>query len=140
MTDVTIPPSDTDAVPEAPPATGHWAVKGLFFIAAGVTMVLARTFLMPLILAFLLSLTFSPVRRWCARRGVPDGLSAGLIVLTLIALCVAAAASLAGPVQSYTADAPAIMRDVEVKLRGISDLVAQVSDATDQVSELTAGD
>ncbi|RYH04645.1 AI-2E family transporter [Salipiger sp. IMCC34102] len=115
-------------------------MKGLFLIAAGVVMVVARSFLMPLILAFLLSLTFSPVRRWMARRGVPDGISAGVIVLGLLALCAAAMGGLAGPVQSYAADAPAIMRDVEVKLRGISDLVEQVSDATAQVNDLTGSD
>ena len=128
---------DETAAPAQP--RSHWAVVGLFIIAAGVVMVLARSFLMPLILAFLLSLTFSPVRRWMARRGVPDGLSAGIIVLGLLALLGAGVGGLAGPVQTYAADAPAIMRDVEVKLRGISDLMEQVSEANEQVEELTGG-
>ena len=126
-------------LPDPQPIRANWAVKGLFILSAGVVLVMARTFLMPLILAFLLSLTFSPVRRWLYRRGVPDGISAGVIVLGLLALLCAGVAGLAGPVQSYTADAPAIMRDVEVKLRGISDLVTKVSDATEQVNELTGG-
>ena len=126
--------------PDTPDPKAHWAVKGLFFLAAGVVLVMARTFLIPLILAFLLSLTFSPVRRWMNRRGVPDSLSAGIIVLSLLGLLVAGVGSLASPVQTYAADAPAIMRDVEVKLRGISDLVTKVSDASDQVNELTGGD
>lgn len=122
---------------DVPLRGSHWTTKGLFVIAAGVVVILARTFLMPLILAFLLSLTFSPVRRWCERRGVPDAISAAVIVLGLLALCVAAIGGLAGPVQTYAEDAPAIMRDVEIKLRGVSDLVSQVSDASDQVDELT---
>ncbi len=125
--------SETTDIPKG----SHWTMKGLFIIAVGVVVILARSFLMPLILAFLLSLTFSPVRRWCKRRGVPDTISAAVIVLGLLALCAAAVGGLAGPVQTYAENAPSIMRDVEVKLRGISDLVAQVSDASDQVSELT---
>lgn len=127
----------TETIDGPPARSQHWATTGLFIIAAGVVLVLARSFLMPLILAFLLSLTFSPVRRWCCRRGVPDGISAAVIVLGLLALCAAAVVGLAGPIQTYAKDAPSIMRDVEVKLRGISDLVEQVSEATDQVGELT---
>ena len=126
--------------PDTPEPKSQWAVKGLFILAAGVTLVMARTFLMPLILAFLLSLTFSPVRRWLHRRGVPDGISAGIIVLSLLGLLLAGVGSLANPIQTYAADAPSIMRDVEVKLRGVSDLVTKVSDTADQVNELTGGD
>ena len=119
------------------PKGPHWSTTGLFIIALGVVIVTARTFLMPLLLAFLLSLTFSPVRRWCERRRVPDTVSAAVIVLGLLAVCAAAVGSLSGPVQNYAENAPSIMRNVEVKLRGISDLVAQVSDASEQVEELT---
>jgi predicted PurR-regulated permease PerM len=122
----------TEIAPKGP----HWSTKGLFVIAVGVIIVLARSFLMPLVLAFLLSLTFSPVRRWCERRRVPDGVSAAVIVIGLLAVCAAALGSLSGPLQNYAENAPTIMRDVEVKLRGISDLVDQVSEASDKVEEL----
>ena len=115
----------------------HKAVVGLLIIAIGVTVVLARTFLMPIILAFLLSLTFSPIRRFFSRRGLPDAIAATLIVSALVGGLFLGVLSLAGPVQTYAADAPTIMRDVEVKLRGISDIVEQVSEATEQVDELT---
>lgn len=118
----------------------HWAVVGLFLIAAGGVLVLARSFLMPLILAFLISLTFSPVRRFLKRRGLPDGISASIIVLLLISLCGVAAIGLTGPAQDYIDDAPNIMRDVEFKLRGLNDLVAKVSDATEKVDELASSD
>lgn len=126
--------------PDTLRSRSHWAVIGLFLIAAGGVLLLARTFLMPLILAFLLSLTFSPVRRFFKRTGLPDAISAGIIVLSLVSLCAVAAGGLAGPVQSYIDNGPSIMRDVEIKLRGISDLVAKVSDATEKVDELTDTD
>ena len=126
----------TEIAPRGP----HWSTIGLFVIAVGVIIVLARNFLMPLVLAFLLSLTFSPVRRWCERRRVPDGISAAVIVIGLLAVCAAAIGGLSGPLQNYAENAPSIMRDVEVKLRGISDLVDQVSEASDQVEELASSD
>lgn len=126
----------TDA-PETPARHSHWAVIGLFLISAGGVLVLARSFLMPLILAFLLSLTFSPVRRFLKRRGLPDGVSASIIVLALVSVCGVAIIGLTGPVQDYIEDGPNIMRDVEYKLRGLNDLVAKVSDATEKVDELT---
>lgn len=120
-------------------AGSHWAVTGLFIVSVGMVVVLARTFLMPVILAFLLSLTFSPVRRWCHRRGVPDAVSSALIVFGLLAICVAAIGGLAGPVGRYAEDAPAIMRDVEIKLRGLSEIVEKVTDASAEVEQLAAG-
>jgi predicted PurR-regulated permease PerM len=117
----------------------HWATKGLFIIAVGIVVVAARTFLMPMILAFLLSLTFSPVRRWSGRRGVPDAVSSGIIVLGLLVICAATVGGLAGPVATYAQDAPTIIRDVEVKLRGLTDLVDKVSDASAEVDKLTDG-
>lgn len=126
--------------PDVETKQSHWAVIGLFLIAAGGVLVLARSFLMPLILAFLLSLTFSPVRRFLKRKGLPDGLSASIIVLALIALCAVAVIGLTGPVQNYIDNGPTIMRDVETKLRGLNDLVAKVSDATEKVNELTETD
>ncbi len=115
----------------------HWATIGLFVIAAGICVVLARTFLMPVILAFLLSLTFSPIRRWTGRRGVPDGITSAVIVAALLGLCAGALVGLSGPVSSYAQNAPAIMADVELKLRGLSDIVDQVSDASEEVDKLT---
>ncbi|MFQ6548684.1 AI-2E family transporter [Aestuariibius sp. 2305UL40-4] len=117
----------------------NWAVIGLFILCLGAVVVLARAFLMPILLAFLLSLTFSPVRRALARRGVPDAISAVLVLIALVFLIGSALAGLSTPFQSYAQDAPRIIQDVEQKLRGLSSAVEKVAEASEEVEKLASG-
>lgn len=115
------------------------ALIGLFLLAFGATLVLARDFLMPVLLAFLLSLTFSPVRRSLGRAGVPAWIVAALVTLALVGGIAAALAGLSGPVRTYVDDAPAILNEVEWKLRDISQALRQVSEASEEVEKLAGG-
>ncbi|MET1380294.1 hypothetical protein ABUR84_14245, partial [Staphylococcus aureus] len=47
------------------------ALIGLFVFAAVAVLGVAKSFLVPVVLAFLLSMVFGPVRRVFDRRGVP---------------------------------------------------------------------
>ncbi|MFQ6552586.1 AI-2E family transporter [Aestuariibius insulae] len=123
----------------ARPAAPGWAIIGLFVLSAGAAIVLARAFLMPVILAFLLSLTFSPVRRVLARRGVPDAVTALLVLLALVTALGAAVMGLSTPVQTYASDASTIAADVERKLRGLSSAVEKVAEASEEVEKIAAG-
>ena len=60
-----------------------WAVIGIFLLLLIAGIAYARDFLMPVALAFLLALVFSPVRRFLERRRVPAEASAVLIVGSL---------------------------------------------------------
>ncbi len=120
----------------APIPRAHWATIGLFILAIGATVVLARAFLIPAIFAFLLSLTFSPIRRVLARRGIPSGITAALVVIGLFGLVVAVLLGLSAPIQTYASDMPAIIRDVEFKLRGISEAAETVAQVSDQVENM----
>src|SRR4051794_11577598 len=52
--------------------TPSWAGIGIFLLLLLAGMAYAREFLMPVALAFLLALVFTPVRRFLNRRGVPS--------------------------------------------------------------------
>jgi len=71
---------------------------GIFILMVIYALYFARAFFMPVILAFLLALTLTPIVRFLRKHGVPDVLSATLLVL--LALCVLAIAGylLSGPV------------------------------------------
>ncbi|MBM9592999.1 AI-2E family transporter [Roseitranquillus sediminis] len=112
---------------------------GLFIIAAAATLVLARSFFMPVILAFLLSLVFSPIRRFLARKGVPPGITAAVVVIGLLVALVVGLLSLSAPVREYAQDAPTIIRDVERKMRVLSSAVETVTEASEEVEKLTEG-
>lgn len=113
-----------------------WPMKTLAILAVFAAIVMARSFLMPVFLAFLLSLTFSPVRRFLQRRGVPPYLTAGLLVTGLLVGVALMVLTLAGPVQNYAENSRRIAFEVSQKLRGISETLEKVSDAQEQVEEM----
>lgn len=114
-----------------------WPMKVLAILAVFAAIVVARSFLMPVFLAFLLSLTFSPVRRFLQRRGVPPYLTATLLVTGLLFGVALLVLTLSGPVQTYAENSRSIAFQVSLKLRGISEALEKVSDAQEQVEELT---
>lgn len=109
----------------------------LTILACGAAIVVARTFLMPVILAFLLALTFSPIRRWAGRRGVPPFVTSVLVVASLLIGSLVCVMALAAPIQHYSENSERIARDVEWKLRGISQAIKEVSEASDKLEELS---
>lgn len=117
----------------------RWAVVGIFLLLLVAGIAYAREFLMPVVLAFLLALVFSPIRRFLERRGIPSGLSALVIVGALTAMLLAGVLLLAAPVQSLVDDAPAIGRQVEEKVRSLLGSAEAVLEAGQQVNEMASG-
>ncbi len=117
----------------------RWAVIGIFLLLLVASIGYARNFLMPVVLAFLLGLVFSPVRRFLERRGIPAGLSAFLIVGSLVATLLAGVLLLAGPVQGWIADAPSIARELEWKTRSLLGSAEAMLEASKQVESVASG-
>src|SRR5262245_37893557 len=76
------------AVDTRPPRLVGVAIVGSFLILLAGAMYYARDFVLPVILALLVTLTFMPAVRWFARRGLPPPVSAVALVV-LIALGIA---------------------------------------------------
>jgi predicted PurR-regulated permease PerM len=113
------------------------SIIGIFLMMAGGTLYFAQDLLIPLSLAFLLSVLLSPIVRGLLRVGVPEGVSATLIVITLMGIIAVGAWSLSGPVSQWIADAPRIGAAIQQKLavvRGWFGFVQQVSNQVDQVA------
>ena len=79
----------------------------------------ARALLTPVLLAFLLALVFSPVRRAIHRTGLSDGGAATVVVGALVALLLTVGYLLAAPVSGWMADAPQIGEQLEERVREI---------------------
>jgi predicted PurR-regulated permease PerM len=126
----------------APPVVWgpRWAVIGIFLLLAVAGLAYARAFLMPTVLAFLLSLVFGPVRRFLQRRGVPSGVSALLITGSLLLVLVASVVTLAAPVSGWIDDAPLIRREIELKLRDLTGKAQEVREVAKQVEEIAEGE
>src|SRR4051794_5177271 len=128
-------------IPAAEPIRTHptasWAGIGIFLLLLLAGMAYAREFLMPVALAFLLALVFTPVRRFLERRGIPPWLSAIFVVGGLLAVVVVGILVLSGPVSDWIARAPSIASDLQIKMRALRGVAATVAEVGNQVDNIT---
>ena len=129
----------TDTDQTSKPRAVIWPQATLAILGLIAAVVLGRAFIMPVFMAFLLALTFSPIRRFLQRRRVPPPVSALFLVAALIAGVGALALVLSGPIQEYSAERETIARDLERKLRGVSDVIEKVSEASDEMQDMAVG-
>lgn len=71
---------------------------GIFLFMAIYALYFARAFFMPVILAFLLTLTLTPIVRFLRKHGVPEVVSATLLVVLSVCIFATAGYLLSGPV------------------------------------------
>ena len=116
------------------------ALTGLFVLAVFYTLYVARSFLLPVVLALLLSFVLTPVVRFLKQRlKVPEALGAGLVMLGLIGGAGLAFYELSGPAYEWLEKAPASLRRMEGELREIRKPVQTIGKATAQVEKIAGG-
>jgi predicted PurR-regulated permease PerM len=118
----------------------RWAGIGLFIYGSIYTLSFAKSFFVPVVLAFLLALVFSPVRRLADRSGVPATVSSFVIVAGLLFGATAILTSLALPVTGWVERAPEITEQVRSQLGEISDELAGLIDVIGRLNSLGAAD
>ena len=99
-------------------------LAGIFTVLAIAGLRLASSLLLPIAVAVFLTLLLGPVVRELRKRGVAEGLSAGLIVFGTVALLGAGLGALIGPAGEWLNRAPETLRKVEWKLRNLRPLTA----------------
>ena len=129
--------SEPVVVEQASGSVPRWAVIGIFLLMVMGAITYAQAFLMPVLLAFLLTLVFSPVRRALERIGIAPGFGAAMIVGALVTVFLAIAVTLAAPVAGLVNDGPRIAAEAQQKLselRGAAQDVAEVAAQVDQIA------
>lgn len=96
--------------------TIRWLLTGIFIILMVYALYFAKDFFMPVTLAFLLALTLTPIVRFLRKRGVPDALSATLLVLLSLAGVGSAGYFLSGPAIDLVNNAPSIGQQLTDRL------------------------
>lgn len=132
--------SDDGGASGAPVLGPRWAIVGIFLLLLVAGLAYARDFLMPVVLAILLKLVFSPVQRAGERVGVGPGASATLITGGLIVALLAGALALAGPVTEWVDRAPSIGRELQERLGDLRGATAEMIEAAEQVDQLAGGE
>jgi predicted PurR-regulated permease PerM len=113
------------------------SVIGTFVILAFGCFYVAQSLLLPVILAFLLALVFSPVVRTLARYRIPQSLTALAIVLTLTTSVIAGVYGLSDPVSKWIDDAPQIERQLRLRLADLGGPLEKLRDVQKQVEKAT---
>jgi predicted PurR-regulated permease PerM len=119
------------------------ALLGIFLIMLVGLVYFARDFLLPVVLAFLLALTLSPIVRFMQKRGVAPPVSAIFIVLIVLSIFFAGIFFLSGPVTDWISQAPEISRKIQHKLEALRspvDAVVQASEQVGHIAESTSAD
>lgn len=116
------------------------ALTGLFVLAVFYTLYFARAFLLPMVLAVLLSFLLAPVVRLISRLRIPTPASAAIVLLGLVAVGGVGVYSLMTPATAWIATAPETFRRLEWKVRAVRKPVEQVTQAAEQVDKMTTVD
>ena len=142
--------SDGQLAPQEPPPDAHveaklsgapgFAVKGLFLLALFYTFYFARTLLLPIVLAILLSLILYPALRALKRIHLPEPAGAAIIVLGLTGALIVGVWQLFEPASEWISTAPRIAEQVERKLGSVRKSMQEVSKAAEKVEALTSVD
>ncbi len=117
--------------------TSNIALTGIFIIAAIAAAHFARDFLLPVVLAIFIALTFRPLIRYLAKRGIPPALATTFIATGLIAFGALAVYFLSAPLAHWISEAPALARTFTEKLRSLRSSLAAVSDIAEKVQEVS---
>jgi predicted PurR-regulated permease PerM len=109
---------------------------GIFILAAIYALYFARDFVMPVVLAFLLALMLTPIVRFLKKRGVPEALSATLLVLLSVGAIGSAGYFLSGPVMQMASDAPDIGRRIAERLAELRHPFEKFMEVSQQVEKV----
>ncbi len=111
-------------------------LAGLFCIALVHLMSLAREFLVPVVMAILIAITFRPIIRWLALRGVAPPLSAFIFALLLLVAGLLAGYLLSGPLADWVSQAPQIQHAFSEKMKVVTGPLRRLATLTETLKSV----
>jgi predicted PurR-regulated permease PerM len=129
-----------DLSPEEPnyAKQSRTALRGLFIIAVIAAMYIARDFLLPVVLASFIALTFRPAVRYLSKHYVPPWISATLLAIILVGGGLTAGYMLSWQVSAWIDQAPQLAETFAEKFRGLRSWLDVVINLTDKIQDATA--
>ncbi|TIS60063.1 MAG: AI-2E family transporter [Mesorhizobium sp.] len=110
---------------------------GIFILLAVYALYFGRSFFMPVILAFLLALTLTPIVRFLRKHGVPDALSATFLVLLSVIFVASAGYLLSGPVIDLINNTSSIGLQLTERLAQLKQPFERIMQISHQLEALT---
>lgn len=135
---MTDPSASQEHGPDSREVVRNWAITGIFWILVLGALSLAQGVFVPIISAFVLALTFSPVRRVLEGLGIPSSAAAGMIMISLLIVFCVLFYFISEALQEYLVDAPTFAEEVRRELSGLFGTIEPVLKAGDQIDALTS--
>ena len=99
----------------------------------------ARDFLLPVTMAVLLFFVFTPFRRWLYMRGIPQWISAALVVAGLITVLAMIVLMIMGPAGELIDSAPTFAAKIEAKLGEMTGPLQRLQLLAARIDAMTGG-
>lgn len=115
------------------------SIVGSFIILLIGALYYARSFVLPVVLAMLITLTLTPLIRSLSRLGVPAGVSAVGLVLLLGGAIAGAATLLSEPVAAMVSEAPRVIAEIRERFAFLREPFSMLNDAV-RALETMGGD
>jgi predicted PurR-regulated permease PerM len=109
---------------------------GIFVMLVIYGLYLGRDFLTPVLLAFMLATTLSPIVRYLGRWSVPPALSATLLIVVTALLFGIIGYATSGPVSQLISDAPEIGAKLQERVATIRQTIDKAVEATSQIDNV----
>lgn len=111
-------------------------IYGLFILAILYTFYLAHEVVLPIVLALLVTLLFSPAVEGTFKRfGIPKAISALVLLLGLIAGIIGIGAAMSGPILQWAERAPATVSELFVGESEVQQRIEQLTNTAQQLEE-----
>ncbi|MGV3774062.1 MAG: AI-2E family transporter [Verrucomicrobiales bacterium] len=111
------------------------SVLGIFVLGCFYTFYFARSFFLPIALAWLLSMLLKPVVRLLKKFKIPEALGALLTLVALLIALVSGVILVSEPAGKMIQDAPKTFKKVEGKIRALSKSAEKVREAAAEVEK-----
>lgn len=141
--DENVAASDVNAAPRASaafPRPMRFCLVTLTIIATFSVLYVAQAVFLPITMSAFLWLLFRPMVRWLARRRIPEGISAAVIIVGLIGFLCFGFATLYQPATHWISAAPDNFQKVRAKLRSVAQPIQEFQKATEQVEKMAPAD
>jgi predicted PurR-regulated permease PerM len=117
-----------------PSSAATVAIMTLLLVAA---LRLGRAFVLPVVIALLLTLMLSAPMRWLQRLHIPRRVAAALVVFGALGAGIGAGSLLVAPAITWVASAPATMRKLETRIRRIARPLSALQQSADRMQQAT---
>ncbi len=114
----------------------RFSVTGLFVLAVFYTLHFAADFILPVVLALLMSLLLLPFVRFLRKAGIPEGFGSAVAIIALVVLLLGLGSLITRPLAAFVGDFPLNLAKIRDRIAFLSGPLTEIAAASKQVEQL----